>query len=125
MGVNSTEVAYNFGQMGSVLHEGGGTAITSDTSSYNAADSAAHDIIPHGAVFVALTFIEDSVFESTSGLIAENVKHFISTEGTSLGIDSNGGRVADSVTFPAGVTIYGRWTTIDLASGKLIAYIGY
>ena len=121
MGVNSTEVAYNFGQMGSILHVGGSAPITSDTSGIAVVD----DAIPVGAVFVALTFIEDCVFEDSGGLIAENVKHFISTEGTPLGIDANGGKVADSIVFPAGVTIYGRWTTIDLTSGKLIAYIGY
>ena len=121
MGVNSTEVAYGFGQMGSILHTGGGAAITSDTSGI----VAAHDAIPVGAAFVALTFIEDSVFQSDGGLIAENEKHFISTEGTSLGIDADGGLIVDTVVFPAGVTIYGRWNHIKLASGKLIAYMGY
>jgi hypothetical protein len=29
------------------------------------------------------------------------------------------------VTFPKGLTIYGRWTSIQLDSGKAIAYIGY
>jgi hypothetical protein len=29
-----------------------------------------------------------------------------------------------SETIPAGSTIYGRWTTIDLDSGLVIAYIG-
>jgi len=121
MAYQDNSTSYAFGQMGSILHEGSDDPITSDTSEIAAAD----DAIPVGAVFVALTFIEDCVFEDSNGLIAENVKHFISTEGTSKGIDSNGGIVADSVVFPAGVTIYGRWTTIDLTSGKLIAYIGY
>ena len=125
MGKNSTEVSYNFGQMGSILHVSSDDPITSDTSGYSAADAATHEIIPTGAVFVAITFLEDAVFESSSGLIAENVKHFPSTEGSSLGIDLNGGLVADSIMFPAGLTIYGRWTQIDLNSGKCIAYIGY
>ena len=29
-----------------------------------------------------------------------------------------------SNSFPAGVTIFGRWTEIDLDAGMLIAYIG-
>tara|TARA_A100001391_G_C4998134_1_gene260010 strand:+ start:47 stop:424 length:378 start_codon:yes stop_codon:yes gene_type:complete len=125
MAVNSTEVSYGFGQLGSIFHVGGDDAITSDTSSYSAADAATHDIITPGAVFVAITFIEDSVFESSNGLVSENAKRFPSTEGVSKGIDLNGGLVTDSVTFPKGLTIYGRWTQIDLNSGKCIAYIGY
>ena len=36
-----------------------------------------------------------------------------------------GGDVIDaSNTFPKGITIYGRWTSLDLASGSAIAYIG-
>ena len=29
-----------------------------------------------------------------------------------------------SETIPAGTVIYGRWTTVDLASGLVIAYLG-
>ena len=36
-----------------------------------------------------------------------------------------GGDVVDaSNTFPKGITIYGRWTSLDLASGSAIAYLG-
>jgi len=123
MGLNSTEVAYSFGQMGSVYHNSDDVAITSDSSGI----TAANDPIPTGAVFVAITFLEDSTFDANSGLVAENVKHYISTEGTSLGVTVSGGSVVDgpAASFPEGVTIYGRWTEIDLASGSCIAYIGY
>ena len=36
-----------------------------------------------------------------------------------------GGQDASSVTYPKGLTIYGRWTSVQLDSGKAIAYIGY
>ena len=124
MGINSTEVSYNFGQMGSIFHVGGDDPITSNDVTTDTT-TGTYSAVGSNAVFVAITFIEDSVFESTNGLIAENVKLFPSTEGTSLGIDANGGLVTDSVTFPKGMTIYGRWTQIDLNSGKCIAYIGY
>ena len=114
---------YAFGQLGSI-HVRGTNAVTliggDDTDV-----TPASNVNRITKVFVAITFLEDSVFESSSGLIAENVKHFPSTEGSSLGIDLNGGLVADSIMFPAGLTIYGRWTQIDLNSGKCIAYIGY
>ena len=36
-----------------------------------------------------------------------------------------GGAATDSVTFPQGMTIYGRWTGFQLtATGKVIAYKG-
>ena len=31
----------------------------------------------------------------------------------------------DGVTFPQGMTIFGRWDGFTLASGKVIGYIGY
>ena len=42
-----------------------------------------------------------------------------------LHVDTDGGAVADSVTFPQGMTIFGRWSGFKLASGKVIGYIGY
>ena len=126
MAINNTQTAYAFGQLGSIYHDSTDNAITSDTSGYTAVQKTDHDPIPHGAVFVAITFLEDSQFDASSGLVAENVKHYVSTEGSSKGIDLDGGSVADTpVVFPKGLTIYGRWTEIDLSSGKCIAYIGY
>ena len=37
----------------------------------------------------------------------------------------DGGVAVDSETFPKGVTIYGRWTGFQLATGGVIAYVGY
>ena len=73
--------------------------------------------------FVAIQFLEDAVFNSTSGLVAVEDTLFPNTQSGATGIDSDGDAV-DSVTFPAGMTIYGRWTQIILASGKIIAYRG-
>ena len=115
----------SFGQLGSILHESSDDAITADTSGYSTSDITNHDPIPSGAVFVAITFLEDSVFESSNGLVSENQKRFINSEGAAAGIDLNGGVVTDSIVFPKGLTIYGRWTQVDLSSGKIIAYIGY
>lgn len=76
-------------------------------------------------VFVAIQFIEDSVFESGStGLVAETTQLFPDDTGTSTSVSAAGGNAIDSVTFPAGMTIYGRWTAFELNSGKAIGYIG-
>ena len=103
------------GQNGAIFHQGTDT-ITA----------------PAGQVFVAIQMLEDTVFESSAGLVAENAEKYFNTEdaahdlasGSESSIEGSGGAVVDSVTFPAGMTIYGRWTKIDLNSGKVIAYIG-
>ena len=40
------------------------------------------------------------------------------------GVGSYNGNTMASETIPAGVTIFGRWTTIDLTSGLIVAYLG-
>jgi len=76
-------------------------------------------------VFVAIQFIEDSVFESgATGLVAETTELYPDDTGTSTSVSAAGGNAIDSVTFPAGMTIYGRWTAFELASGKAIGYLG-
>tara|TARA_R110002020_G_scaffold295845_1_gene511459 strand:+ start:767 stop:1117 length:351 start_codon:yes stop_codon:yes gene_type:complete len=103
-----------FGQNGSIF-VAGTTAVTSNDV------TGMEDI-----VFVAITFLEDTVFASGSGgLVAETEQLFPDDAGTGTSIDANGGAAIDSETFPKGVTIYGRWTGFTLASGKVIAYIGY
>ena len=89
-------------------------------SAYSTASSAA--ITPTtGHVWVAITMLSDSVFDSGSGLVAESATTYVNTEGIGAGA---AGLVVDSVTFPKGVTIYGRWTEIDVASGTIVAYQG-
>jgi len=105
-----------FGQAGSVYTDAGDNAIAP----------------PLNQVFVAITMVDDCVFDSSSGLIAEDANKFINTETAAHGASSGAetsvlgseGLVVDSVTFPAGMTIYGRWTEIDVGSGGCVAYIG-
>ena len=93
------------GQAGSIYH--GGT----DTLTYATGN------------FVAIQFITDTVFNSTSGLVSAEDTLFPNTQSGATGIDSDGDAV-DSITFTARMTIYGRWTQIILASGSIIAYVG-
>jgi hypothetical protein len=63
------------------------------------------DTSAHAGKIVAITFLSDSVFTDLtpeSALWAED----------------------PSETFPQGVTIVGRWTTLTLASGSAIIYYG-
>ena len=73
-----------------------------------------NDTAVHTGSFVAIQCLEDTVFNA---LTPEDT-----TNG--YGVGSYNGNSMASETIPAGVTIYGRWTTIDLTSGLVIAYIG-
>ena len=76
-------------------------------------------------VFVAIQFLEDTTFNtSDGGLSAETLQLYPDDTGESTLIDSNGGGSIDSVTFPQGMTIFGRWTGFTLATGACIAYVG-
>jgi len=131
MGQNSTEVAYGFGQLGSVYSTASSDAIKP----------------PTGKVFVAITMLEDTTFDSTGGLIADRIvvpgataaddatqtgDIYVGTDqaahdlaaGSETADEGSGGQVVDGVTFARGITIYGRWTEIDVATGGIVAYIG-
>ena len=75
-------------------------------------DNAEHT--PTSGNFVAIQCIEDTVFAALTPLDTTN----------GYGVGSYNGNSMASETIPAGMTIYGRWTTIDLTSGAVIAYIG-
>ena len=117
MGFKNNTIEYGFGQMGSIL-------ITGITNAVTCRDVADSTFKTQNAVFVAIQFLEDTVFDN-AGLTSEDNNIYINDTTASTGIDANGGAVTDSVTFPKGLTIYGRWTSILLDSGKVIAYIGY
>ena len=126
MGINSTEVSYGFGQMGSIFN-----------------DSANPMFPPTGKVFVAVQFLEDTALEAHGGLVAEqdsaNGLEFISTEdasgnaqtahdiahdGTVTAVSGAGGLVVDNNnTIPKGTIIYGRFTRVEATTAKMI--IGY
>ena len=107
---NFTATSAGFGQMGSVFITGTGA------------------VTPIGdfsdAVFCAITFLEDTTFDDDLGLVAEKQQHFANSQGVQDGISGNTA-VTNGEVFPKGVTIYGRYTKITLATGKVIAYIGY
>ena len=78
------------------------------------------DAVPLYGVFVAIQFIEDSTFGT---LTSETAQVYPASDGTSTSIDADAGSAATAVTFPQGMTIFGRWTKINLASGACIAYV--
>jgi hypothetical protein len=113
--MNSQEVAYGFGQLGS-----GHTQLNTALAP------------PTGSVIVAIQFLDDI---SLSALVADtsqgNDAAFI---GTAAQVAGNGSPVADtgrkidsSVVFPAGTTIVGRWTSVTMNATNdsgIICYFG-
>tara|TARA_B100001094_G_scaffold120266_1_gene115977 strand:+ start:31 stop:423 length:393 start_codon:yes stop_codon:yes gene_type:complete len=127
MGINSTEVAYGFGQMGS-------GHIKASTALYP----------PAGRVIVAITMLEDVQFLATTGLVGDDsyiangsasVDDGVSFIGSGAqflanGMDDDGDAVtsaviANTVSFPKGLTIYGRWTRFQLKTGYTHGVIVY
>jgi hypothetical protein len=130
MGFNSTEVAYQFGQHGS-------GHMKTATDLYP----------PAGKVIVAITMLEAVKFEATNGLVADETfkggdvdSPYANTGGTAYfgtgtqlpanGIDDDNDAitsvaVANTVEFPKGVTVYGRWTRIALSTSYTHGVIVY
>ena len=123
MGINSTDTAYAFGQLG---------------SGFSDADAAFTP--PSGKVIVAITFLEDTTLtaltpatdmytDGTTGAADVAASAFI---GSTTVVGANGGnaQAIDSGTkFPKGLTIYGRWTSVDPSAasttGGMIFYFGH
>ena len=122
---NSTEVSYGFGQMGSILITGTTSAVTI-IGGRDSDATPANNVNRTEKVFVAIQFLEDTVFDG-SGLKSEDNTQYINSEVAQTGIDADGGVVTDSVTFPKGLTIYGRWTRVSLQAASthgIICYYG-
>ena len=121
MGFKNNTIEYGFGQMGSIL-------ICNYTNNVTVGDVAGSVLdkanLTSDPVFIAIQFVEDTTFD-TVGLISEDPNIYINSSTGSPGIDADGGSSTDGVTFPKGLVIYGRWTSIRLDSGKAIAYVGY
>ena len=117
-----------FGQFGSVFTDTANAAITPPTNK----------------VFIAITFVDDTELQTlgtnAGGLTAATDNDAVEFIGTDVAahnatagsgettITGGGGKIIDaSNQFPAGLTIFGRWTSVKIATGKtgaIIAYIG-
>jgi len=109
MGINSTATAYNFGQLGSTFLSGDGA-------------------IPTGKKIIAITFLEATVL---STLVASTDNPDAAYFSHTAAVAGNGGGAAESdaaTSFPAGLTIHGRWdsfTPQTSTAGGVIYYFGY
>ena len=112
MGINSTEVSYSFGQLGS--------GFCNTTGAFTP---------PSGKVIVGIQFLEDTELAALTADTAQGTDAAFIGFVTSVAGNGNGSdAVANTSLFPAGMTIYGRWTSVTLAAatttGGIICYFG-
>jgi len=67
-----------------------------------------------GKKIVAIQFITDTTFTT----LTPNSSSYIGTAGGS------GDAIDTNNTFPTGMTLFGQWTALTLATGSIIAYEG-
>tara|TARA_B100001059_G_scaffold74294_1_gene71884 strand:+ start:421 stop:753 length:333 start_codon:yes stop_codon:yes gene_type:complete len=78
---------------------------------------------PTGKVVVAILSLDNATKFNT--LTPDNGDHAYA--GTITPVTANGTNsdaIPATETFPAGVTIYGRWTTVQIDAGAVIMYFG-
>lgn len=74
--------------------------------------------------FVAIQFLEDTVFNSTNGLVATDTGRWADDSAAASDVSSSNTAAVGTQVFPQGMTIFGRWDSFILASGAVIAYVG-
>ena len=74
--------------------------------------------------FVAIQFLEDTVFNGTNGLVATDTGRWPDDSAAASDVSSSNTAAVGSQVFPQGMTIFGRWDSFILASGAVIVYVG-
>ena len=125
MGMNSTEVAYQFGQFGS-------TYITGDGAKVDLSSARAKYYVCAITITEAATFEDLEILDGGVGLGMANTA-FVSDD--VIDVDAAWGAVtnesdtkltdpvATAHVFPAGITLYGMWDNVELNSGACIVYV--
>ena len=130
MGLNSTDTAYNFGQFGSTFLKGDGAKLllTASTAKYYVCAIT----ITEAATFQALEVLDggvdlgmgDTYFVATDGPYTLDTDwNGQATAGTTNETNEDSDQVTTSHEFPAGITLYGMWDSVELNSGAVIVYV--
>ena len=134
---DATQRTLDDGDAGALAIDPSGALYTREYTGQDGAvyTTASSDAIkpPTGKAFVAIQMLEDTTFDSTTGLISVTATKWFNTadaagdlaDGSESTAEGSGGKqISNSVTFPQGMTVFGRWNEIDVNSGSVIAYIG-
>ena len=110
MGINSTEVAYGFGQLGS--------GFVDDNGAFTP---------PTGMVIVAIQMLADTKIATLTPEVVSDAAYM----GTGTQVALNGANsepISNTTVFPKGITLFGRWsalTTNSVTAGEgVICYFG-
>ena len=128
MGINSTDVAYGFGQFGSTFLKGDGAKLllTASTAKYYVcAISMVTDV-----TFQALESLDggvnmgmgDTAFVGTDVLAVDTMWNAAAAD-TTAETNEDADAIATADTFPKGMTIYGMWDNVELNSGSAVVYV--
>jgi len=79
---------------------------------------------PTGKVIVAVQFISDSTI-TTLTAINDGDEAYFGTGTQTANNGANSEAIDSGNTFPAGVTVFGRYSALTLATGSAIAYFGH
>ena len=76
-----------------------------------------------GEAVIAIQIIQDAKFETLTAQFVDF--HFGDNQTDNVYTNAGcGDQLQNGTVFPAGITIYGRWTNVDLASGVVVLYLG-
>ena len=82
-------------------------------------------IAPASGVFVAITMVATTMFDALTPEDGLGKQYVSSTTPSDSGTGGQAITTGGSGTqFPEGLTIYGRWSEINLNDGTIIAYLG-
>ena len=108
MGINSTEVSYGFGQLGSGFVDDNGAFVP-----------------PTGMVIVAIQVLADTSLALLTPEVVADAAYMGSVTQVALN-GANSEDISATTVLPKGLTIYGRWTEFIGEDAKgVICYFGY
>ena len=119
MGINSTEVSYGFGQMGS--------AFLNDTGAFEPPTGSvvvAIHILSSLTKFTTLTPDTSGYIDGSTGAAGTGAAAYFGVPAAVGANGTNAEEVPTTYTFDAGTVLYGRWTNITLGAGEVIMYFG-
>jgi len=111
MGINSTEVSYGFGQLGS--------GFVDDNGAFTP---------PAGMVIVAIQMLADTSIATLTPEVVADAAYM----GTVTQVALNGGNsepISSTTVFPKGITLFGRWSTVTTTGATadtdgIVCYFG-
>lgn len=110
-----------FGQNGSVFINSTNIVTPNDPDQYfHAITFVTNTQFDSGADGLVSNVSEHATRTTTTGALTDVSMSFNSTNGGELG---TGGTATGTIVFPAGLTVYGRWSKIKLVSGQCVAYL--